>query len=477
MAPYSIGPKSWLSGLSARLLLLTIVFVMISEVLIFAPSIARFRQVYLEERIAEAYLAGLALEVPADNMVSAELARKLLDQAHSLGIVLHRQDRRSLILEDPMPPVIDVSVNLQHTSFALQVIDAFRVFATTGNRKMRIISGAPMRADISVETVIEEAPLRTAMWDFSQRILVLSVVISLMTASLVFIALQWLLVTPMRRLTESMTAFRKNPEDPSGTFLPGRRRDEIGIAERELANMQASLRDALNQKERLAALGTAITKINHDLRNILATARLVSDRLASSDDPNVRREVPRLLTAIDRAVLLCGQTLEFAAEKTPPPDRCEFELRPLIVEATRDALAELDHSGTTEPEIPPGFTVWADREQLFRVLLNLLRNAFEAGAIVVRVSGRVDGRWAEIEIADNGPGLSEQIRESLFLPFSRSGNSKGSGLGLAIARDLMRGHGGEIELTRTGPDGTSFCLRLPMAGTHSQTDNLNRGLG
>ena len=115
------------------------------------------------------------------------------------------------------------------------------------------------------------------MIDFAGRILLLSVMISLITAGLVFLSLNALMVRPMRRITASMMAFRRDPEDPAATLPQTSRADEIGMAQRELIDMQASLRAALRQKERLAALGTAVTKINHGLRNILPTAALVSE--------------------------------------------------------------------------------------------------------------------------------------------------------------------------------------------------------
>src|SRR3546814_2534761 len=101
-----------------------------------------------------------------------------------------------------------------------------------------------------------------------------------------------------------MVAFRANPEMAANTRPPSGRSDEFGIAQPGLATMQQGLRAALLQKTRLAALGTAVTKVNHDLRNILATASLISDRLAKSGDPAVRSMAPALVHAIDRALHL-----------------------------------------------------------------------------------------------------------------------------------------------------------------------------
>jgi signal transduction histidine kinase len=221
--------------------------------------------------------------------------------------------------------------------------------------------------------------------------------------------------------------------------------------------MQESLRAALAQKTRLAALGAAVAKINHDLRGILATARLASDQLAGSADPKVRRIAPMLLGAIDRAVRLCSQTLAFVQEGIPAPRRGRIDLRLLVAEAGA-GLAGIEFFN----EVPRGFFLYADEEQIFRAVANLLRNAAEAGARIIAVRATPERGEAVIEIADDGPGLSERARATLFQPFAGSAKSGGSGLGLAIAQEILRAHGGDIELAASRPGDTVFRLRLPM---------------
>ncbi len=450
------------TGLSARLLLLTMFFVMVSEVLIYAPSIARFRLVYLQERVAAAHLASLALEVPTDNMVSAGLRRELLSHARSFGIVLRRPASKALILSDDMPPSIDATFDIREKRFFPLIGEAFAALARDGDWFLRVIDVSPKNPKILVETIINEAPMRAAMFDYSGRIMALSILISLITASLVYLSLHWLFVRPMRAITASMVAFRSNPEDGRRVMIPSGRSDEIGVAQHELADMQVGLRAALQQKARLAALGTAVAKISHDLRNILATARLVSDHVGDSDDPKVRRIAPTLLGAIDRAVKLCSQTLRFAQEQTPPPRLDPFALYRLVEEVAGEAAGLQTQAVRCDNRVDPGLEITADREQIFRVLSNLVRNAYEAGAGTVTVEARLNAATTEIDIADNGPGLPAKVRENLFQPFSGSGSVGGTGLGLSIARDLMRGHGGDIEVARTGPDGTLFRLLLPV---------------
>jgi signal transduction histidine kinase len=245
-------------------------------------------------------------------------------------------------------------------------------------------------------------------------------------------------------------------------MVPGRRTDEIGIAQRELADMQRGLRAALMQKTRLAALGTAVTKINHDLRNILATAQLVSDHLARTDDPNIKRIAPTLMGAIDRAVTLCTKTLSFAMEGGTELEMTWFPLRTLVDEIAEGTPAVRDGRGVFDNRVDPDIRLLADRDQMFRVLFNLVRNAYEAGAEIVTVTASTETTQTTIEVSDNGPGLPEPVRQNLFRPFTGSTRVGGSGLGLSIARDLMRGHGGDIALRRSGPEGTVFHLTLPI---------------
>jgi len=472
-----------LTGLSARLLLLTVFFVMLSEVFIYAPSIGRYRITYMEERIAAAQLASLALEAPANNRVSTELLEELLRSAKSYGIVLRRPDSRALMLSRNMPPEVHATYDTRDTEFFPLIGEALSVMWSTERRMIRIVGPSPRDPNVVVETVINEWIMREMMLDYSGRILLLSIVISLMTATLVFFSLQWMFVRPMMSLTDSMEKFRRDPDDARMLIRPGRRRDEIGRAQRELAQMQRGLRDALKQRNRLAALGTAVTKINHDLRNILATAQLVSDHVSDSADPNVKRIAPTLLGAIDRAVALCSRTLSFANEGSPAPELTHFDLSGLVSDIATEISARDNQSGMIENSVPRDLSIFADRDQLYRVLSNLVLNAFQAGATKVAVSAQADAEMTSIEVADNGPGLPERVRAHLFEPFQSSTRVGGAGLGLAIARDLMRGHGGDAELVQSGEDGTTFLLRLPVEekrerarlGRTSQTNGASTG--
>ena len=350
--------------------------------------------------------------------------------------------------------------------------DAFEALIQPKDRVMRVLGDSPQYPETMIEVVMEERPMIEAMYSYSARILSLSVAISLLTAGLVYLSLHFLLVRPMRGITQSMMAFRAEPEDEGHTINASRRTDEVGVAERELAHMQVELRAALRQKTRLATLGAAVAKINHDLRNSLATAVLVSDRLANIDDPEVKKVTPRLYTAIDRAVRLCSQTLNFVSESAPPLQMEEVALHELVGRAGT-AVCDLDENDTDVSESPfngmridnqvaGSLTVTADGDQLVRVVANLLDNAAKAGAANVCITADRSGTAICVDVSDDGPGLPAKALRSLFQPFAGSARVGGTGLGLVIARDIVKAHGGDLELHSTGESGTTFRIILPQ---------------
>ena len=456
-----------LRSLSARLLVLTVFFVMLSEVLIFVPSVARFRMDYLEERLAAGHLATMALEASGGKPLPQALTQRLLAEVRAHAVQLHRGGGMIEMLDSPHPPPSQWTVDLRHATAIGAIIGSIRTLASHGNPAFRVIGPAPMERGATLELLLDQHPLRRAMWNFGKRIFELSVVISIITAALVFLSLQWLLVRPMRRITESMTLFREDPEDASRKFVAGRRGDEIGRAERELAILQETVRQALGQRARLAALGTAVGKINHDLRNILGTARLVSEGLSASAAPEVRRLAPRLVEAIDRAIALCTHTLDFSREGAPPFAPSRFPIAALVEEVAA-GLATPGNGPSIASAIPGDLVVKADRDQLHRVLLNLAKNAVEAGAGELSFSCSREGKAIAIDIADDGPGLAPRARDNLFRPFFGSARPGGSGLGLAIARELMRVHGGDLMLLDSTAAGTVFRLTLPVAAEVSR---------
>jgi signal transduction histidine kinase len=450
-------------GLSARLLALTVCFVMVSEILIYAPSIARFRDDWLEDRLGTAYLAILALEATPDYMIDPELEIKLLDNAGARLIALRTPDGKNLLMRGSTPAniIIGREIDLSDQMPTTLIKDAFETLWVGGNRLLRVRGQIPQAGDAWLDVVLDEAPLRRAMIAYSWRILGLSIVISLVTAALIFGALQWLLIRPMRNLTQRMVDFRVNPEDMSRDDAAARRQDEIGVAEREFLQLQKQVRKALKQRERLAALGTAVSKINHDLRGVLATAQLVADKLAHSDNPEVKKMAPALVRSLDRAIALCSDTLNFTREGPAKPEYSRFPLAEVHGEVGESLGKYLNGTAALTADFAQDFALTADRAQLYRVIRNLAENALQMGAHNVAVRARrADGR-IEIEVADDGPGLPPKALQSLFVPFKGSARSGGTGLGLAIARELMRVQGGDLKLANNEATGATFVLELP----------------
>lgn len=454
-----------LNSLSGRFLILTTIFVMLAEVLIFVPSIARFREDYLQNRLERAQIASLALL--ADDMIDSELEAELLENAGVFNVVLRRDEVRQLMLSTPMPRPIDATYDLREGTAMVLIRDALMRLWEPENKMIRVI-GAPVReAGLLIEITMETEPMRMAMIDYGIRILVLSAVISVFTAFLLFIAVQAIIVKPIRGVVGHMQRYAAAPEDARRIITPNAGVTELREAEEALRAMQTELIAALRQKDRLAQLGSAVSKISHDLRNILTSAQLFTDRIGSSEDPLVRRMAPKLVGSITRAVHLCESTLAFGKAEEPSPTLTMLTLDDLVadvLDSERLAVGEADLS--LSENIPPLFTLRADPEQLFRVVSNLVRNARQAivasgkpGEINVSAYEDDDNWW--IEIADTGPGLPKRAQEHLFTPFQGGVSKGGTGLGLAIASELIRAHGGALELDRTGPTGTVFSIRLP----------------
>jgi signal transduction histidine kinase len=455
-------------GLSGKLLVLTTLFVMIAEVLIYVPSIANYRLNWLQDRLAASYTAALVLDAAPSGMVPESLARQILDSIGAKAVAMKMgQQRRMLAVSDSLPAV-DHNIDMRSVSWVRAILDAFDTMVCRDADVLRVVGPAPMGGEF-MEILLDEAPLRNAMWRFSANILLLSLVISAITAALVYIALHYLFVRPMRRVTANMVAFSHDPENPARIIVASDRADEVGVAERELAVMQRDIASMLHQKSHLAALGLAVSKINHDLRNLLSSAQLFSDRLSDLPDPTVQRFAPKLMRALERAIAFCQSTLSYGRAQEPPPDRKMVALDALVEEVRETLGLAGDGPIRWVSAIERGLAVDADSDQLFRALLNLARNAVQVlesrapndpSRDQIRITGRREGAVVLIQISDTGPGVSEKARNRLFEAFHSSTRTGGAGLGLAIAAELVRAHGGDIHLVE-GTIGATFRLAIP----------------
>jgi signal transduction histidine kinase len=463
-APRAFMPWS----LSSKLLLLTLVFVMVAEVLIYIPSTANFRNVWLQEKLDSAGIVAMTASAAPEARLPVDLEVRMLRAIGVEAIAVRNAGQRWMIAVDAMPKTVAAVHDLTELRPLESIAAAFATLFSAGDRLIMVRGRPPAGAD-GFEIVLREAPLRAAMLRYSRNILLLSLAISAITAMLVYAALRLQFVRPMQRLLGAMVAFAARPEDAAAVVVPSGRRDEIGAAEARLAEMQTALRELLAQRRHLADLGLAVSKINHDLRNILASAQLFSDRMGEVEDPLAKRFVPKVIRAIDRAIDYTRSVLAYGQATEQPPRRQLLSLARLV-EDVADVLALAAQERIAwENRVDADVEVDGDPEQLFRVLMNLCRNALEAvgegddPAVIRRVwvEGERQGSVAVVRVCDTGPGVPEQARAGLFQPFQGSVRRGGTGLGLAIAAEIVRAHGGDIRLVERPGAGAVFEITIP----------------
>jgi signal transduction histidine kinase len=455
-------------GLSTKLLVLTMLFVLIAEVLIFIPSIANFRLRWLEERLSTAAAVATVLVDEDASSLSRATQDEVLASLGAKAVAVRDEGMSQLLVAADMPPEIDEHISIEATSPIAAVRDALSTALWGGNRMLRVF-GPVGDSTKEFELIISDTDLRSAMMVYARNVAILSLLISVITAGLVFWAINRMMIRPIRRMTHSMLAFSAAPDDPARVIRPDRRTDEIGIAQHELASMQGELQRTLGEQRHLAELGLAVSKINHDMRNMLAAAQLMSDRLRLIDNATVQSFVPKLVRTLDRAVSYSEGVLAYGRTQEAPPSRRRLRLA-LMVDDVGEILG-LAPEGDIEfvNAVDPGLEVEADADHLFRVLANLARNAVQAmqtdteTAVVKRltIDATREGTVSKITIEDTGPGLPRRARENLFAAFRGAARSGGTGLGLAIAHELVRAHAGTLELVETRGGRTVFEICIP----------------
>jgi hypothetical protein len=416
-------------------------------------------------RLERAQIASLSLL--ADDMIEPELEYELLKNAGVFNVVLRRDEVRQLVLSSDMPRPVEETFDLRDPSAGTLIADALKRMLNPNAEVVRVIGTPAQDAGLLIEITMPTEPLRAAMLDYGIRILVLSAVISIFTATLLFFAVRYFLVRPIKGVVSAMKSYAAAPDDARRIISPSAKVRELAEAEQALKSMQSDLTSLLKQRERLAALGSAVAKISHDLRNILTTAQLFADRIERSDDPVVARMAPKLMNSIGRAVNLCERTLAFGKAEEPPPALALIPLASIAQDVIDgEQLAVGSEPVRFDCDVPPGMMIRGDAEQIYRVLSNLVRNARQAisasrqpGEVTI-TAGESDREWW-IEVADTGPGLPQRAKEYLFKPFQGAASKGGAGLGLVIAAELVRGHGGALTLKETGADGTVFSIQLP----------------
>lgn len=457
--------RRMLLSLPGKLLSLSVIFVLIAEVLIFVPSASNFRTEWLMDRADAAHLAALAAESVPDMEPGEDMVREILASADAVSVARITDGVNELILGGTLRDAKLITADVTKEGFFDRIGATLGTFRAPEGRYVRIIAEPRTRMDTGelISVIVPEAGLRDELYAYSRNIVWLSLFIAAVTGVLLYLVILFILVRPIRRLSRAMTQFQEDPTDRSRTVTASGRSDEIGDAEAALAAMQSEVRAAFAQRERLAALGGAVARINHDLRNVFASAQLISDRLATSKDERVAAMGSRLVRAVDRGIRLCQETLDYGKTQERTPEFQSIAIRNALDDAAGDAFAA---TGVAEwvNEIDDDVTVSADPDHLHRIFMNLIRNGVQAmdgregACLTVRAESR-DGE-VYVTLTDNGPGVPGRVRETLFQPFGISGTKSGSGLGLSIARELARTMGGDVALVTTGDDGTTFEVRL-----------------
>ncbi len=452
-------------SLSGKVLLLSIIFVLLGEVLIFLPSIANYRVQWFKSRIAQAEIAALASEASPDKTLNDDLRAEILKGAGVIAVSLKKGEARQLMLRATEDTEISESFDLRSGMYFDTVLDAIKVMFRKEDRVVEVIDIPPNMSGDTIEVAVHEEPLRKAMFQYGLNILGLSIALSLVVAGLIFAALNRVLVRPMQQLTQNMIAFGDDPQNLNRVITPSDRSDEIGTAERELHDMQEQLQASLKKNAHLASLGLAVSKVSHDLRNMLTSAQLISDRLGQVQDPTVLRFTPKLMSSLDRAITFLNTTLVYGRAEEKPPLREHIVLQDIVSEVFENIGMQSGQRVHLLSDVAPDVVANADREQLTRIITNLVRNANQAVSALhngkIMLAAQRNGSGISIQVTDNGPGIPIAIRDKLFEAFQTADRPGGTGLGLAISAELVRAHGGQIDVAETGPLGTTFQFTIP----------------
>jgi signal transduction histidine kinase len=458
--------RRFVNSLAGRIIFLLLGFLVLAELLAFLPTMGAYQRTWLEERVNAAQIAALAVEAaPPQAEIAKGLKRELLENAGVRVVALKRGQERVLRLDEGVPANAPLRViDLRTRGFLPDVTSAIATLFAPKGLLLQVRATPRFETGEFIEIVFPARALREDLRERARRVVGETLFLFLSVGGLLFVALFYLFVRPMRRVTKAVEAFRDRPEDASIAIRPSNRKDEIGRAEQALATMEHSVRNALRQQGRLAALGAAVAKIAHDLRASLATAQLVTERLAASADPTVRQAAPRLERAISRAAALAESALRYGKADEPEPDLRPLNVQSALSEAADDALFGFADVAFIN-QVPGALMSAADAELVHRILVNLIRNAAQAmaGRPDARITGNAhagEGGKVQIYITDNGPGITDAVRQRLFEPFASGKRDGGAGLGLAIARELARAQGGDLALTANSAEGAVFRLTL-----------------
>lgn len=459
--------------LSGKLLLMTIGFVMLAELVIFIPSATAFRQDWLNVRAQQAGLLAQALTGVPDYEASEILNEQFMQDTDVIMMSAKRDGMSEFMLGHPPEGSID-TIDLREKRRLPLFRDAFQAFFGSSEGSLRVLAASPVQGQDALELIIPKGKLQWAMRDYAKRIAVLSLAIAIITGLLIYLAMLFMIIRPIEKLATGLSAFREDPETRLSNLPPSSRKDEIGQLQREFYDMKQGVRASFKQRERLATLGLEVAKVNHDLRNVLASASLVSERLEGDQEERVAKMGSRLSRTIDRGIKLTSEVLNFSLSGQDEADLDVVRISLLVGEAAGDTLGGFG-SGPRRisftNKIPSEMIVTADKDHTYRIFHNLFRNAAQAMAKIredeavrnLTVEAIPAGDHISILVKDTGPGLPDKAKDNLFKAFASASGHGSTGLGLTISQDLAREQGGDIVLESTSKDGTVFAVSLQKA--------------
>ena len=350
-------------------------------------------------------------------------------------------------LPDDMPRNAITSFDASH-DHALFAFDETAALLTSIRSGPITLTGS--YDDEQASFIIDKSQILHGSLDYS---FVLLLALFLAVPLMITIGLLFVRRAEQRLIGDLIKTIYMMANDPTVTQpMPASMRAARNFAElvQALELLQLNMVRTLQHRERLAEIGEGVAKINHDIRNVLSSATLVSDALLASDDDNVRKSAPLVLRSLEQAVDLCQSMLDYLAQ-TPTPVYADFDLVTLLEEVKTATLLDIDFSGPA--------SMHADRGMMFRILLNLGRNAGAAGATKLTIEIWRAGHLAIFDISDNGSGIPRHLWPTLFSPF-KSRQSSGGGLGLTIARDLALAQDGILKLSRSSDVGSEFRIQF-----------------
>jgi len=309
------------------------------------------------------------------------------------------------------------------------------------------------RRDEDFRALWSTALIASQLRDYTMRIIALTFIIGMIVIAPLYWFLNARFVRPLRLITGHMHTFSQDPSAIQEPIEAHGASAEIREIAQAFTSLTEDIRRALRQKERLADIGEATAKINHDLRNILVSATLVTDTLSASDDPKIQRIAPHIERAISDAANMTQNMMDYLSE-AKPESQTEFDLQEMVDNLAHDAKLDISIDGAS--------TLYGMPNTLYRLLLNLARNAKAAGASALTIDVWRAGHLAVIDISDDGPGIDTTMKPQLFSAFY-AGHKSNTGLGLAIAKDLSVAMGGELRLSRSSHYGSEFRLSVPKS--------------